>query len=180
MHNSTVALRARRSLSFHTVMRFGLHQDRVKMSNNSGRISQLYDCELWIPGSNKKQKLRGDSGSGRHRSRAWFLLSLCISLFFTCTRRQSSRCYCSASELFWLFIDLERKGYQSQPFHKRHTVLIGIQDLESFRHFERFKDQESLFKRKRAFQSFNLYERLKSKYSPSEPSFLLVLYSFVA
>ena len=55
MHNSTVALRARCSFSFHTAVRFDLHQDRAKIIDIPGRISQPYDCEIWIPGSNKSK-----------------------------------------------------------------------------------------------------------------------------
>lgn len=51
------------------------------------------------------------------------------------------------------------------------TLLNRIQDPESFRHFERFKGQEILCKRKRASQPFNLYGRLKSHCASSELSF---------
>ena len=111
----------------------------MRSKKNSRRICQPFDCELGyrvrkkneaqnyavnLPGRFWCQAVTRGIGCGLCFLGSFFLLAP-LSFFLTCTRRQSSRIYCSASEPLLLFIDLERKGSPSRPPQMRHTFQVS-------------------------------------------------------
>jgi hypothetical protein len=113
IYHLTVALRARCSNPF-------THPCGAKLINASAVLLKVsFGFRV-----RKRSTISGDSGSvftkGIGSQAGSFVVAFGVS--FCCTRRQSSRIYCSASEISWLSIDLAEKGISIAKLY-----TIGLQ-----------------------------------------------------